>query len=518
MNNNSTAQLSRELPLPGTVSAARATEYAGYTGYAAGPYRDYNGDAGPGGLVECWNILRRRKGSLILLAFLGVLAGIAATLPQTPVYQARASLEIQSINQDFMNMRKVTPVSDGSTDYWSSDLQTHMKLLQSDSLVDRVITKLTRNGATAVSPDTNLLSGWRRALDLPEPKPTDVIDRAIRLAHDTLKLRAVGQTRVVEIVCDSTDRRLAANFINTLANEYIEQSMEARWQMNQRTAEWFSRQLDDMRIKLERSEDQLQKYARRTGLLFTGDKVKQNVSEEKLRQLQEELSRAGADRIAKQSRYEMAQNGAPETLVDILNDPSLRDYQAKLTDLRRTEADLAATYRPEYSKVQKVRAQIFTLEIALAHERDAVLNRIRNEYQAAERREKLLATDYAAHVKLVTAESEKSIQYNILQRETESTRQLYESMLQHVKESSIASAMHASNVRVVYAAKVPSAPYKPNLYMNGLGGLMGGLFLGVVFVMMRERADRSGACATLASWRRGTLFVPWIVPTPAPCS
>src|ERR1019366_4337921 len=159
------------------------------------------------------------------------------------------------------------------------------------------------------------------------------------------------------------------------------------------------------------SEDQLQRYARQSGLLFTGDKEKQNVSDEKLRQLQTELSKAQADRITMQSRYEMAQGAAPESLPDVLNDNSLRDYQSKLTDLRRQEAELGATYRPEYAKVQKVKAQIVPLETALARERKAIIERIRNDFSQAQRREKLLSTSYSSQATLVTAESEKSIQY-----------------------------------------------------------------------------------------------------------
>jgi len=463
-------------------------------GYAEPPSRyarEYLADAAPGGLLEYWGILRRRRGAVFLFAFLGVVAAILVTVPQTPVFQARASLEIQTLNQDFMNMRQVSPVSEGSTDYFSNDIQTHIKLLQSDALLQRVIDKLKKNQPRDLYQPTDRISTWRRALNLPQPKPADAREEALAMARGSLKLRAAGQTRVVEILSDSTDPRLAAAFANSLANEYIDQSMEARWQTSQRTSEWLSRQLEDMRIKLERSEDQLQAYARQTGLLFTGDKDKQNVSEDKLRQLQQELSKAQADRIGKQSRYELAQSAPPETLPDVLNDTTLRDYQTKLTDLHRQEAELGEVYKPEYSKVTKIRAQILAIEIALNRERKAITDRIANDYREALRREKLLSSDYGNQAKLVTTESEKSIQYNILKREVDTTRQLYESMIQRVKEASIASAMRASNVRVVDTAEIPKSPYKPRLPVNAVLGLLAGVFFGVAYVVMRERGDRT---------------------------
>jgi len=98
---------------------------------------------------------------------------------------------------------------------------------------------------------------------------------------------------------------------------------------------------------------------------------------------------------------------------------------------------------------------------------------------------------YANQTRLVTQDSEKSIQYNILKREVDSNRQIYEAMLQRVKESTIASAMKASNVRVIDSAKVPEKPYKPSLPINGALGLGCGLMIGMAFVVMRERGDRT---------------------------
>ncbi|MBI3281352.1 MAG: polysaccharide biosynthesis tyrosine autokinase [Acidobacteria bacterium] len=473
------------------VSAgARVPARPGYIDVPA-PY--YGGEAyaaeDGGGLLEYWRIIRRRRGALILIAFCCLLAAVLITLPQTPVYQARASLEIQNLNENFLNIKEVSPVSESSAYNALTDIQTQIRILQSESLLDRVKQKLKAEYDEGLKPVASRISAWRQALNLPEPAPTDAREETLKSVADSLTVRAAGQTRIIEVRADSIDPALAAAFANALLNEFIDQNMEARWKMSQRTGDWLSRQLDDMRINLEHSEDALQSYARQTGLLFTSEK--QNISEEKLRQLQAELSKAQADRVSRQSRYEMARSASPEALPDVLNDRSLRDYQTKLTDLRRAEAEMIATYKPEYSKVKRVQAQIAPLEAALERERSAIIGRIRNEYDEALRREKLLTTDYAGQARLVNAEAEKAIQYNILKREVDTNRQLYESMLQRVKESSIASAMKASNVRIVDAARPPKSPYKPKLLWNSALGLLGGLFLGVFFIVMRERADRT---------------------------
>ncbi|MCX6633978.1 MAG: Wzz/FepE/Etk N-terminal domain-containing protein, partial [Acidobacteria bacterium] len=185
----------------------RATGY----GYAPEAYED----GGPGPLVEYWRILRRRKGTLILIAFLGGLAGLLYTLPQTPIYQARTSLEIQTLNQDFLNIRQVSQVSEPNTWDTLTDIQTQIRILQSDTLVERVIAKLNLSKPSDLKQATDRVSAWRRALNLPEPEAKDAPsawESLLKSASGGVRVRALGQTRLVEVSCDSTDAKMAATF------------------------------------------------------------------------------------------------------------------------------------------------------------------------------------------------------------------------------------------------------------------------------------------------------------------
>jgi uncharacterized protein involved in exopolysaccharide biosynthesis/Mrp family chromosome partitioning ATPase len=543
-----------------------------------GYFADAGDDEDEGGLLEYWRVLRRRKGTLILLSAVGLVLGVVITLPQTPVYQARTTLEVLEMNQNFMNMQNVQQVTE--TGGWDStiNIQTQIKILQSDALLGRVVEALrpkkpfayasgleheagtgsaswprtdvrgnartsdelgnagkagngrtsdelgnagkAGNGRTSDEMGSagngrssdgqgnggqerlgrdagaagSRVSVWRRALNLPEAKALSPEEEALAMAADTVKARVSGQTRIIEVTVDSTDPKVAAEFANRLSQEFIEQNVEARYKMTQRTGEFLSKQLDDMRVKLERSEDALQQYARRNGLVFTGGEEKggkTNVSEEKLSQLQQELTKAQSDRVAKQSRWEMASNAPADTLPDVLSDGSLREYQTKIAELRRQEAELAETYADDNARVKRVRAQIASMEKSLTRQRGDILRRIKNEYDEAARREKLLAADFQRQTGTVTEQSEKAVQYNILKREAETNRAMYEGMLQRMKEASIASAMRASNIRVVDPAQTPKAPYKPRLTLNALLGLLGGGVFAVAFILTTEKADRT---------------------------
>jgi polysaccharide biosynthesis transport protein len=325
----------------------------------------------------------------------------------------------------------------------------------------------------------------------------DAQEAMLKAMAKNMKVRASGQTRIIEVTVDSTDRELAANFANTLTNEFIDQNMEARWKMSQRTGDWLSRQLDDMRIKLERSEDALQAYARRAGLVFTGavsdkDSTRTSVSEEKLRQVQQALVHRhdGARRqaVAVRDGEEQPARGAPGRVE--------RQHAARIPE--ESYGPAAPTCRnvldvhggaPEGEASCRFRFRKWKRRRTRSAPRFSTASRTSTRNRCG--REKLLTADYMNQARTVTGEGEKSIQYNILKREVDSNRQLYDSMLQRLKESSIAAAMKASNIRIVDAASAPKRPYKPNTPLNAALGLFGGIFLGIGFVIVRERADRT---------------------------
>lgn len=448
------------------------------------------------GILEYVRIIRRHRGLVLLFGFLGLISAILYTMPQTPLYRARAVIEVQNMNNDFLNTRQVNPVSEDGNSNAMSDVQTQMKIIQSDSLIDRVIQKLKSEGKLPPLKSTSRFAALRKLLNLPEAKNPDPDFTREQMALRSIMVHQLGQTRILEVLYTSPDPKFAADFANTLTSEYVDSNMEARWQMSQKTEEWLNRQLDDMKIKLEHSEASLQEYAQRSGLLYTtpasgSATEKTNVSEDKLRQLQESLSRAEADRAAAESRYDVAKTAPPESVGDVLNDASLRALQDKLTDLKRQEAQALTTYTHKDPKVITIEAQIVPLQTEFEAERSAVIEHIRNDYDSAVRREKLIRDDYNSQSAVVTDQAGKSIQYNILKREVDSNRQLYESTLQQVKEASVASAIRASNIRIVDQAKPPRSPFAPNIVANSVIGLVGGTVLGVVFILIRSRADRT---------------------------
>jgi polysaccharide biosynthesis transport protein len=444
-------------------------------------------NAGAGGLAGPWSCFLRRKRALALAAVSGALAGLLITLPQPFVYRANATLEVQGFNEEFLNLRNIHPtVADGSA-FYRSDIASHLRILESRSLKQKVVERMMARPMPGEGRPATLASLWGGDDLLAWLGAAPSREEGLEMARDTLKATSSDGTRIVDIDAESTDPRLVAQFVNTLAEESIERNVEVRWQAIQRTERWLGGQLEGLREKLEQSEQKLQDYARTSGLLFTSEQG--SVAEQKLRQLQEELSRAQADRIVKQSRYERAAEGSPETMGEILNLRTLVHYDTQATDLRRRLAELNAVYTAEDSKVKEAAAQLKEVERAVERERRHVGERIKNDYEAALRREMLLADDYTRQARLVSELAGRAIQYNIFKREAETNQQLYDSLLQKVKEAGVVAAMSASNMQVVDRAVVPLLPSRPSLPLNAAMGALCGLFAAALVVFARQQAD-----------------------------
>jgi polysaccharide biosynthesis transport protein len=467
----------------------RASAYR--SSYVPGARYGGEEDDGPesdSGLLGYWRMLLRHRAAILISAVIGILIGFGVGIPMKPVFRARTSIEILNLNEDFMNMKRTNPVTTTDNSYDTSEEQTQGKLLESDALMERVIRKLDP-GSQVLKRSKMATSGWRSWLHLREPVQMTQREKLLKGLVHSLKVRATARTRVIEATAESTDPQLAADFANTLTEEFIQQSLESRFAATHRTSDWLTREIDDARVNLKKSEDALQAYARSSGLIFTDENT--NVATERLQQVQRDLSNATSDRIAKQARFELARNSPPDTVADVLNDAGLKDINGKLGDLRRRVADLSAVFNPEYSQLKRAQAELAVTESSFERTRADILKRIENDYQEAISKEKLLAAAYDDQTREVSGQDEKAIQYNILKREVDSGRQLYDTMLQQTKESSIASALHASNIRVVDPAELPAQPVSPDFRLNSAIGLFAGLFLSIAVVTIRERADRT---------------------------
>ena len=442
-------------------------------------------------------ILRKRLPSILVVFFILFSAILIATLKQKPVYQAQVLLEIQKENPDIPTIKEMYELDAVSDAY----LRTQYSILASESLARRVIEQLQLESL----PEFNSPKWWQfwpgkkkspapqtfAIGPVPEARDRELSQRVLERFQDRLTIDPVNRSRLVAVRFDSRDPELAARVVNTLASDYVDQSLEARWQATQRAADWLSQQLVGVKAKLEKSEDELQGYARRNGLVFleTDKGASQNVANERLQQLQEQLTKAQSERYEKEALYRLVQTGDFGSLPGVFENKLIQDLSERLAELKREHAQLSTTFSPDYPRVKEIQSQIDEIESSLRDERQRAADRISNDYSAAVHREELVQQAVDGQQKQVSLIAEKSVQYNILKREVDTNKQLYEGLLQQLKEAGVSAGLKASNIRLVDSAEPPAKPVKPRTLLNLSVAVFLGLALGICAALFQERMD-----------------------------
>ncbi len=448
------------------------------------------------GVAGYWSLIKHRKFLVCVFAVIGAVVAFAVLVLQHPVYQAFATIEIEGINEGFMNMGAADPEATGSLSATPTNINTQIHIIQSASVRGPAIDRLRREMTPSIPPSNGMLAPLRAKLRRGPEDPMQAMRDGLNMAAVSLKAKVVLNTRIISISADSTVPEVASNFVNAITAEYVAQNSQQRAISSQRTSQWLETQIEETRAKLEQSSAKLQSFMRDSGLTYAGHDD-ESLASTKLRQLQGDISGMQGERIRLQAIYEQIKSSPPDNLPMVIQDPVFRDEETKLNDLKQQLAQLSQTLTPAHYKVQRVQQQINDLTAALEKEKQSVLERSRTDYQEALRREQLLMKSYQSAAGAVSAQADKAAQYQTLKREVDLYQQTLNTMLAQANQTAVVSAVPANNVRVIDPAAVPSLPYKPNGVMYEIYGAIGGILVGIGVALLIEGVAR---------WRRSVTF------------
>lgn len=443
-------------------------------------------------LLDYWRVIVKRRWA-VLTCLLIVFSTVAiGTLKQTPIYEGKVLTEINQEPPNVLNFREILQIDTRDIDSYR---ETQYKVLQSRTLAERVVRDLKLYQYPEFYRRRALLGLVERDPDqIPsasDPGPPDSSSDAYRnsVKHflDTLSVSPVRRSNLVEVAFYSEDAALAARVANQLAADYIDQNLQVKWDETIKASEWLQGQLVGLKGKLEKSEDTLQAYAQANSILFVEEK--KNLVNERLAQLQEQYTKTQAERFQKEALYGLVQAGKVQDLPGFLSNRLIQDLAVRLAELERDYSQLTATVKPDYPKAVALEKQIDTLQASLDRQKKALAQNIVDEYRSALANEKFLAQALEQQKKEVNGIAEKSIQYNILKREVDTSKQLYDGLLQRLKEAQVSAGLKASNIRIVDAAEIPKGPVKPRVLLNLALGVMLGLGLGVGLAFFQEYLD-----------------------------
>ena len=470
---------------------------------------EFNRNAVPGGYpgVPTQDSLLREyvrvliKNKWVVVASVALVVGVVtiSTLRSTPIYEAVGSIAINKMDPVTFNLKD----SSSGFDYYDpTDLDTEVRILKSDLLALQVIRELnldrqpefaTKGRSPSSSSSLDLTTD---ALQLDSAKTS----AALASFKGSLQVSLVPNTRIIEIRYRSPDKNVAASVVNTLANTYVEQNFKTRFESTMQASDWLSKQLVDLQIKVETSQEKLVQYQKQHEIL--GIDEKQNITTAKLDELNRELTSAESARMEKESIYHLVQSGDSDSIVAAANvDGAARGSSASsalLEKLREQQADLkiqvaqlSTQFGPSYPKLAQLSSQLKEVDEQIQTETRKVAARLRGDYLAAVQRESMLRTALEQQKQQANKLNESAIEYSLLKRDVDANRTLSEGLLERLKEAGVTAGLRSNNFRIVDVARVPTAPSGPNVLRNLAFALALGLSTGIGLAFLLESMDNT---------------------------
>jgi polysaccharide biosynthesis transport protein len=443
-------------------------------------------------LREYLRVLIKRKW-IVLACIAGIFSAVAiASLRQTPIYEAVGRIAVNKADSNLITFKDSVPVMDY---YDPADLDTEVRILSSDLLGLQVIRQLNLDkrpeygGRT--SPLPNLVA---------DPLQADSARASALLGsfHGSLHVALIPNTRIIEIHYRSADPQLAANAVNTLATTYVEQNFKTKFESTMQASDWLSKQLVDLQMKVETSQEKLVRYQKEHEIL--GIDEKQNIITAKLDELNREMTTAESDRMEKEANYRLTESNDPDAVAAAVTSVSgpggsgsslLEKLHADQAQLKIHMAELSTQFGPSYPKLSQLNNQSKEIDRQIQAETKKAVEHLRGQYLAAQQRENMLRDALNRQKQEANKLNESAIEYSLLKRDVETNRQLYEGLLEKLKEAGVTAGLRSNNFRIVDAARVPTGPVEPNIPRNLSFALLLGITTGVLLAFVLESMDNT---------------------------
>lgn len=459
-------------------------------------------------LDQLWRRLWRQKWLFLTTLFLVLLTTAIITLMMKPEYRAISTIQIEKQGAqivDFGNVGQTTP------DMGESDLffRTQYEQLKGRQLAEQVIGELNLDKRLfelkeKPTPLSQILTDAKQTLAstkdqlinwLPESligeketKPVTVDGDNIDAFLKNLYVEPIEKAHLVKVYYESPNPILSAEIVNKLIERYVKNSITNSSQTDIYAQAFLDRELEKSRERLTNSEGELVRYARDNQILEVNNS--QATQEQKLNELNSALATAERRRIEAESQLGQARQHG--NVVGVLTNPVVESLKRQLVDLEGQYQNQSKVFKPAYPEMQQLAEQIQVVKKKLGSEIANIKQSLEAEFTASKRLEGQVRSELSSYKGELVNLRDRSVEYNALKREVETSRKLYDDLLKRVNEVTVASgANKATNIRIIDAAKPPTDPFKPNKSINLMVGLITGLILATGLALLRETLRRS---------------------------
>tara|TARA_R110002124_G_scaffold55108_2_gene156044 strand:- start:3684 stop:5930 length:2247 start_codon:yes stop_codon:yes gene_type:complete len=462
---------------------------------AWGPTPNWGSDGSQSSLdlTVYWRLAIKHRFLILFICIAALVVGSVLTLLTTPLYTASATVQIDREAARVLNVDDASPRE--PMNQGEEFFQTQYGLLRSRSLAERVIE------SQGLATSDSFLEAMGVAL--PEPTPDGAARRAVvrremvlGLVQGNLSVSPVRGSRLVTINFSSPSPQLSAQIANAFAENYIQSNLDRKFESSSYARQFLEDLITQTKTKLEDSERQLVAYATQQQIINVNDGSNnpgenQSLASSNLVALNGALAQARATRAGAEEKWRQASAAALMSLPDVFQNPAIQNMMRDRATLQAQYQQNSTRYRPEFPEMVQLKAQIDELDQQINTMARGIRESIRGQYIVAANQERSLASQVSGLKADVLDLRGRTIQYNILQREVDTSRTLYDGLLQRYKEVGVTGGVTTNNISIVDRATPPSGPSSPKLLLNLAIAMLMGLGLGVLAAFVLETLDES---------------------------
>ncbi len=417
------------------------------------------------------DLLWRSRFLIAATALGGLALGILVSEVQTPTYRARTLLQVAPPNPTSLTVTDAL-VSTGNPIRDRQFFNTQLNVLVSRTLGERVVSKLKLKDQ----------SPFREATDA----------AGLLLRH--VSVEPIPETFVIEVAVSHQDPKEAALWANTLADTYIDHSLEGQVESAKRAYQWVTERLSDTQKDMQDAQDKLLKSYQGQDLFVPEGSVSAVTTS--ITKLNEDHIQAQARRIALEAELQeiadmRRRDKSLDSVPQVAADAQVIDLNGKLQVLNLDLSRLKEKYKQAHPEVQKIQVQVEQIRRAKQARAVQIEEALRAEYRALQRRESELRQAIEAQKGQAVAQSRKLTELDSLKKQADASTNLYSVLLQKLNETNIAASIQNNNVRLLDKAMVPNSPVWPQKKKIALVSLLLGLVLGGGYVLLRDLVENT---------------------------
>ena len=457
-------------------------------------------------LRDYLDVILRRKWLIATVLALVFLSTLIFTLAATRIYEASAVIEVSQENPNVTSFQEIMGSEIQAREFY----ETQVELLGSRAIIDRLIDKLDLASHPVIKKvvfgegRAGILWTIRRALKSMaglfrgqrQDAVTDDIAAQQQIAEylsENLTVTPSRKSMLISVAFRSPDRRFSQLVVNNLIEDYINWKMELKVEASGIARDFLMMQMDRAKINLEKAEERLNAFAKHAGIVSLDAKI--NSIYRHLEELNSAFAMAEADMIAKEASYSQALKEGHSNLPQVLASDLIASLKNRYAELSASYEELKTTFHDDYPRVQTLKARMDNIADLIKSHEEGIFLSIANEYESAKEVVSSMQKRIELQKEAVLDLNDRATQYSIMEREVETNKAIYQSLLQRAKEIESMAGVTASNIQIVNRAALPLLAVKPNVKLNLLLSIVLGLLGGM-------------GCAFLAEYFSDTLTHP----------